>query len=98
MAPFWADINIATSVGEIYYQVYTSGSEFDGLDNVSSFISAEMEVSFSGSWMLVAEWHEVIEFGQSTATTAVSQLDCNLMVCTVSCAKEGVYSMYETTF
>ena len=66
VAPFWDDINIAAEngVGDISYQVYSTGSPL--LDTVNTIISDEENINFIGHWMLVAEWDGVPEFGSST--------------------------------
>ena len=57
VAPFWADVDIRGEVGDISYQVYTTGSPL--LDTVNTIISDEENISFVGHWMLVAEWDSV---------------------------------------
>ena len=63
VAPFWADVDIYEGVGNISYQVYSTGSPL--LDTVSTIISDEENITFIGHWMLVAEWNNVPEFGSS---------------------------------
>ena len=59
VAPFWADVNIANMerVGDVSYQVYSSGSPL--LDTVNAFICDEKNFDFNGNWMLLAEWNDV---------------------------------------
>ena len=57
VAPFWADVDITTGVGNISYQVYSTGSPL--LDTVNTIISDEENINFIGHWMLVAEWDGV---------------------------------------
>ncbi len=66
VAPFWADVNIDNTdvVGEVSYEAHDSSTGGDLLDEVSSFVSEEEGVQFSGTWMLVAEWSNVPEWGQ----------------------------------
>ena len=68
VAPFWGDVNIDNpdGVGSISYEVHTSTSGGTLLQRVSSFISEEEGLQFSGTWMLVAEWYMVPQFNQST--------------------------------
>ena len=57
VAPFWADVDIRGEVGNISYQVYSTGSPL--LDTVNTIISDEENINFIGHWMLVAEWDSV---------------------------------------
>ena len=59
-APFWEDVDTEEGVGEVSYQVYSTGSPL--LDNVNTIISDEENINFIGHWMLVAEWDGVSEF------------------------------------
>ena len=63
VAPFWADNDISNRVGAISYEVHSSGSP---ISRVSTFISQQQQVQFSGSWMLLAEWNNVPQFNGST--------------------------------
>ena len=64
VAPLWVDVDITGGVGNISYQVYSTGSPL--LDTVNTIISDEENINFRGHWMLVAEWDEVPAFLQST--------------------------------
>ena len=57
VAPFWADVDIQGEVGDISYQVYSTGSPL--LDTVNTIISDEENINFISHWMLVAEWDDV---------------------------------------
>ena len=57
VAPFWADVDISGKVGDVSYQVYSTGSPL--LDTVNTIISGEENINFIGHWMLVAEWDDV---------------------------------------
>ena len=57
VAPFWDDIDISEGVGDISYQVYSTGSP--PLDTVNTIISDEENINFIGHWMIVAEWDGV---------------------------------------
>ena len=61
VAPFWEDI-ITTQGGKISYQVFSSAQTPDTLHQVSTFVSYQTNATFSGSWMLVAEWNAVPQF------------------------------------
>ena len=56
MAPFWDDVDIRGGNGQISYQTYQSGSD---LDQVSSFLESQKNISFQGTWMLVVFWDAV---------------------------------------
>ena len=60
VAPFWEDVDTSGGVGNISYQVYSTGSPL--LDTVNTIISDEENINFIGHWMLVAEWDGVPEF------------------------------------
>ena len=51
--------------GAVWYEVHTTGSPL--LQQVNSFISSHEEISFGGTWMLVAEWNEVREYPHALA-------------------------------
>ena len=62
VAPLWSDVDISdplgTGEGEIFYQTFSnSGDEL--LSLVSGFVEYQYNVSFTGEWMLVAEWNNV---------------------------------------
>ena len=61
VAPFWDDVDISRGVGNISYQVYSTGSPL--LDIVNTIISDEENINFTGHWMIVAEWDGVPEIG-----------------------------------
>ena len=63
VAPFWNDVDISRGVGDISYQVYSTGSPL--LDTVNTIISDKENTNFNGHWMLVAEWDGVPSFGGS---------------------------------
>ena len=58
VAPFWSDID-TTQLGEVTYRVITTATSANTVEEVSAFISRNMSTTFSGTWMIVAEWHEV---------------------------------------
>ena len=61
MAPFWADNDITSGQGQVSYEVHDIPTE--GMEWVGTFVSQQVQTSFSPSWMMVAEWKEVPEFG-----------------------------------
>ena len=74
MAPFWVDIDARTE-GCIQYQVFDPMSDSSTISEVSSFISQTTSSSFSGVWMLVAEWRDVHPFPHGSRDKF--QLDSN---------------------
>ena len=60
VAPFWTDNDISRGVGEVSYWVHNNRTE--SLTFVSTYISQQQQVNFSGTWMLVAEWRNVSEY------------------------------------
>ena len=69
VTPFWDDVDISRGIGNISYQVYSTGSPL--LDTVNTIISYEENINFSGHWMLVAEWDSVPEFGGFYQVSAI---------------------------
>ena len=67
MAPFFTDINIASGVGSIYYEIHTNNTSGSILSRVNSVINEHTETNFNGEWMLVATWDQVPPFGGSTS-------------------------------
>ena len=61
VAPFWTDTDITEGVGEVSYLVYDK-SQSESLSWVSTYISQQQQISFTGTWMLVAEWRDVPEY------------------------------------
>ena len=64
VTPFWADVDIGRGMGDVSYQVYSTGSP--SLDIVNTFISDERDFNFSGRWMLLAQWNSVSSFFNPT--------------------------------
>ncbi len=60
MTPYWNDHDLRGDGSSINYKVYTreQGGRVSGakLDSISRLISNKHKISFSGIWMLVAEW------------------------------------------
>ena len=61
VAPFWADNDITNGQGQVSYEVHDIPTE--GMEWVGTFVSQQEQTSFSPSWMMVAEWKEVPQFG-----------------------------------
>ena len=62
-APFWGDVNIEDG-GDIFYETHTAPSLL--IDQVSSFVSLHKGTHFSATWMTVAYWRDVQQFGRAT--------------------------------
>ena len=58
VAPYWTDITTRSS-GSVSYVVLTNETSLSLLQRVSKYIQQEEQNSFSGTWMLVAEWRNV---------------------------------------
>ena len=65
VAPYWADADISSGVGEIPYEVFSS-SDNPPLSQLNWFIGRQEEVDFEGRWALIAEWKRVSAFGDSS--------------------------------
>ena len=70
VAPFWADVDSRRS-GLIRYQVLDATKHSNAtINEVSSYISQTVNESFSGLWMLVAEWQNVHPYPHGTVESA----------------------------
>ena len=65
VAPFWANHDIR-STGEVAFQTINSTDDADLLSIVSTFVSQQQGVHFTGTWMLVADWIDVAQYGSRT--------------------------------
>ena len=63
VAPFWSNSDISNRIGNISYEVHTIENLASQIALVSSFISQQQQVQFSGNWMLVAKWNNIPQFG-----------------------------------
>ena len=81
MTPFWDDVDISRpDGGSIYYQVHDTAGNNSGsialLGQVNDFIQASVENStFSGVWMLVAMWDQVLPYAFGFSDPDVDQVD-----------------------
>ena len=73
VAPFWADVDIEGGVGDISYQVYSTGSPL--LDTVNAFISDERDFNFNGNWMLLAQWNGVSAYASPIDQASINAKD-----------------------
>lgn len=67
VAPYWTNISISGSTGMISYEIHTPTSSPALLSAVDSFIHKKEDNKFAGTWMLVTEWRDVLQSGQSTS-------------------------------
>ena len=62
VAPLWSDVDISdplgTGEGEIFYQTFSNSGD-ESLSLVNRFVEYQNNISFTGEWMLVAEWNNV---------------------------------------
>ena len=90
VAPFWADVDNRRA-GQIRYQVLTTTNlaANDTIEEVSRFISQEVNESFSGLWMLVAEWRDVHPYPHGDITnfqpSFTSLVSIGVYVCLCVC-------------
>ena len=84
VAPFWADIDVTRGVGDIRYEVHTTSSTGSFLTDVSDFISNVTESQFTGHWMLLVEWKDVLHFStpRDLVRTAMIHLYFTLLTLT----------------
>ena len=62
VAPFAADTSF-TYISSVQYNTFTTGDT--NINTVSSHIRSELGGSFSGTWMIVAGWYNVHQYGGS---------------------------------
>ena len=72
VAPFEANTNIATGTGRISYEVHNLTTSPSLLSQVNRYVQQSMQSRFYGTWMLVAEWKNVPQSGQSTVRVNTS--------------------------
>ena len=89
VAPFWSDVD-ARIAGCIQYQVFDPVSDNATISEVSSYISQATNKSFSGVWMLVAEWRDVHPYPHGSRNPF--QLDTNQEAIVNSVSKTKFYS------
>ena len=82
IAPYWVDINTMNG-GDVLYEIHTPNNPGSAelLDKVNSLITNHTgNYHFSGTWMLVVEWHRVHSFndvysGVSSLPSITPELD-----------------------
>lgn len=68
VAPFFSDIDISKGIGSITYEVHTPKYSETLFSDINAVINDQMKTNFTGSWLIVAEWKNVPEFGGSIYT------------------------------
>ena len=71
VAPFASDTNIASGTGSVSYEVHNMTTSPGLLSKVNKYIQQSEQVRFSGTWMLVAEWKDVPQSGQTNGMVCV---------------------------
>ena len=71
VAPFAASIS-TTQTGSVRYNTFTTGDT--NINTVSSYIRSQLGGSFSGTWMIVADWYYVPQYGGSTVSVCTPTL------------------------
>lgn len=65
VSPFFADIDISKGKGNIRYEIHTISQSPALFEDVDHIINMQMNTTFAGRWLLLAEWKNVPEFGRS---------------------------------
>ena len=66
MASFLSDIDVRIG-GIVGFQIYTSANGYSELEEVNQVINSSEGSSFRGTWMLVAQWMEMAQFGSNSS-------------------------------
>jgi len=69
VAPFWADHDTRPS-GQVSYEVHQSNAL---TSCVSQFISQQHMSNFTATWMLIAEWEDIQQYGSSADGVSYNQ-------------------------
>ena len=86
VTPFWADVDIERGMGDVSYQVYSTGSSL--LNIVNSFISDERDFNFNGHWMLLAQWNSVSSYINPT-----NEASCIMILCIAFIISKWIFSL-----
>ena len=82
IAPYWVDSDPSVR-GNVSYEVHNTSSPL--LQQVSDYVSVSQNVSFSGTWMVVAYWWDVPELflddTVSTQCVAISRVQYKCTYC-----------------
>lgn len=71
VAPFWASSDTSNRVGTVSYEVYRSETSQKYISQVSMFISQQQQVIFNGTWMLISEWSNIPQYGESVTVVSL---------------------------
>ena len=74
VAPFFSDIDISDGTGNIKYEVHTQQSSPAIFSDINAIINEYVDADFFGSWLLLAEWKNVPEFGRSESIVSYVHL------------------------
>ena len=88
-APFWSDIDTRLA-GSVFYETHQRGFNEGSntvLERVSGFIASTMDINFTASWMLVAQWDRVHPFPHGSTGTETSEVYGNFLE-----SVSGIYS------
>ena len=78
VAPFAASIS-TVSAGSVRYNTFTTGDT--NINTVSSHIRSELGGSFSGTWMIVADWYNVPQYGGSSVSVCTRTFRASYFIC-----------------
>lgn len=76
VAPFEADTNVASGKGNVSYEVHSAFRNPAVLSRVNKFIRKKEQNSFAGTWMLVVEWRNVPQPGQTSSLVRICSILC----------------------
>ena len=71
VAPFGSNTNIASGTGTVSYEVHNMTTSPGLLSKVNKYIQQSEQVRFAGTWMLVVEWNDVPQSGQTNGMVCV---------------------------
>ena len=71
VAPFWTNQDTRLE-GEVSFEAHNASRSDQLLRQVSNYINNNIENSFSGTWMVVAEWNGVPKDNATTKVTSNS--------------------------
>lgn len=71
VAPFFSDIDISDGTGVISYEVHALRHSQTLISEFNTIINDEFGTEFEGTWLLLAEWKKVPQFGRSQFIVSV---------------------------
>ena len=78
VAPYKADTNIGSGQGGVSYELHNISTSPSLLSQVNSFIRKQKQNKFAGTWMLVAEWRNVPQSGQTNIMVGLIMLNIEI--------------------